>query len=350
MPALLPVLLLAAVVTGGCGTQQVDGAQDTRSSTPAAASPSTSAPLSAAAAWEAAHAAGAGPPIEELAPGLQPSTTGFDTARAWQHVRRQVAFGPRPSGSGAIDANRRYIIEQLQAMGIGTRQQAFFAQTPAGEIPMINVIGTIPGRRRERIIIGSHFDTKRAAFRFVGANDGASSTAALLEIGRVLRGRQPEFTMELLFLDGEEAVDWDWGVTGEDNTYGSRHYVAEAGRTNRLDDIAAFVLLDMIGERDLRIMRDGHSTPWLVDIVWNAARRLGHASVFVDEVTQIEDDHISFLRAGVPAIDIIDLDFPQWHTADDTLEHLSPRSLQIVGDVVLTALPDIEKYAASRWR
>jgi hypothetical protein len=350
MSAVLPLLLLAVLVVGGCGTQQVDGSEEVQVSQAPAPVPPAAAPLSAEAAWDAAHALSPSPPLEELAPGLKPSTTGFDTARAWQHVRRQVAFGPRPSGSGALDANRRYIIEQLQGMGIGTRQQAFFADTPAGEVPMINVVATIPGKRRERIIIGSHFDTKRAPFRFVGANDGASSTAALLEIARVLRARETEFTIELLFLDGEEAVNWDWGVTGEDNTYGSRHYVAEARRTNRLEDIAVFVLLDMIGERDLRIMRDAHSTPWLVDIVWGAARRLGHESVFVDETTQVEDDHVSFLRAGVPAIDIIDLEFPQWHTADDTIEHLSPRSLQLVGDVVLTALPAIEKYAATRPR
>ena len=343
-----PLLLLAVILAGGCGTQQVNGSENTQTPPPAASADAAFPSLSAADAWEAAHALDAGPSIETLAPGLGPSATGFDTARAWQHVRRQIAFGPRPSGSGALDANRRYLIEQLQAMGIGTRQQAFFADTPAGEIPMINVIGSIPGKRPERIVIGSHFDTKRAPFRFVGANDGASSTATLLEIGRVLRGRQPEFTIELLFLDGEEAVNWDWGVTGGDNTYGSRYYVDDARRTNRLSTIAAFVLLDMIGERDLRIMRDAQSTPWLVDIVWAAARRLGHGSVFVEQATQVEDDHVSFLRAGVPAIDIIDLEYPQWHTADDTIAHLSPRSLQIVGDVVLTALPEIEKHAAAR--
>ena len=348
MLALLPLALALSIGTG-CGSQPASRSPGDTGGDGVAILPQ-GALETAAATPDVVPASAAPSPaeIQELPP--EPSVTGFDTARAWEHVRRQVAFGPRPAGSGALDAARRYIIEQLQAMRIGTRQQAFFAQTPAGEIPMINVIATIPGKRRERIVIGSHYDTKRAPFRFVGANDGASSTAALIEIGRVLRARQPEFTVELLFLDGEEAVNWDWGVTGQDNTYGSRYYVDDARATRRLDSIAAFVLLDMIGERDLRVMRDSQSTPWLVDTIWNAARRLGHGSVFVDEATQVEDDHVPFLRAGVPAVDIIDLEYPQWHTADDTIDRLSPLSLQVVGDIVLTALPEIEKRAATGMR
>jgi glutaminyl-peptide cyclotransferase len=343
----LILLPLALALSGGCDTQQADGAgiaHDAERRDEGAWQRTARGPSQASASPVQ------GIPTATQEPPPAPSATGFDPARAWEHLRRQVAFGPRPAGSGALDACRRYIIEQLQVMGIGTRQQAFIAETPDGQIPMINVVATIPGRRPERIVLGSHYDTKRAPFRFVGANDGASSTAALLEIGRVLRSRQPEFTVELLFLDGEEAVNWDWGVTGEDNTYGSRHYVDEARRTSRLDSIAAFVLLDMVGERDLRIMRDSQSTPWLVDIIWTTARRLGQGAVFVDEITQVEDDHVSFLRAGVPAVDIIDLEYPQWHTAGDTIDYLSPRSLQVVGDVVLTALPDIEKRAATRLR
>ncbi len=116
---------------------------------------------------------------------------------------------------------------------------------------MINVIATIPGRRPERIILASHYDTKRAPdFRFVGASDGASSTAALLELGRVLKARQNEFTIELLFLDGEEAVNWEW--RDPDNTYGSRYYVQAARQANTLQAIKALILLDMIGDRNLR--------------------------------------------------------------------------------------------------
>ena len=271
----------------------------------------------------------------------------FDSNRAWEHLRHQVSLGPRPAGSAALISARRYIVEQLEKAGIQTRQQIFIARTPLGEISMGNIIATIPGRRRERIILGSHFDTKRASdFRFVGANDGASSTAVLLELGRVLKPRTHEFTIELLFLDGEEAVNWNWGTTGADNTYGSRHYVDDARKAGTLADIKAFVLLDMVGDRNLVLRRDQHSTRWLVDAIWSTAAMLGHGAVFSNEPTEVEDDHISFLRAGVPSVDLIDLEYPQWHTAQDDLDHVSARSLQVVGDVVLASLPAIAKRAA----
>jgi Zn-dependent M28 family amino/carboxypeptidase len=110
-----------------------------------------------------------------------------------------------------------------------------------------------------------------------------------------------------------------------------------------LATLRALVLLDMIGDRDLRIRRDANSTPWLVELVWAAAARLGHRGVFVNELTEIDDDHMPFVRAGIPAVDVIDLDYPAWHTADDTLDNVRAGSLQIVGDVILAALPDIEQ-------
>jgi glutaminyl-peptide cyclotransferase len=274
----------------------------------------------------------------------RPAPVTFDSSRAWEHLRRQVAFGPRPSGSAALNETRRYILSQLKSFGVKTTEQIFIAKTPLGEMSMGNIIGTIPGRRTERIILASHFDTKRAAdFRFVGANDGASSTAALLELGRALQGRGNDLTIELLFLDGEEAVNWDWGVTGVDNTYGSRHYVEAAQQAKTITGIRAMILLDMIGERNLLLRREARSTRWLVDILWSTAKQLGHGAVFSNEIIDIEDDHVAFLRAGVPAADVIDLEYPQWHTAQDDLDHVSARSLQIVGDVIIASLPAIEK-------
>ena len=269
----------------------------------------------------------------------------FDGQRAWQHLERQVAFGPRPSGSAALLKTREYIVAELKAAGIDTRLQSFIAKTPLGEVSMANVIGTIPGKRQERIAVASHFDTKLFKdIRFVGASDGASSTAALLELGRVLKARQNEYTIELLFFDGEEAVvEWS---RNNDNTYGSRHYVQAAQQAGTLRSLQALVLLDMIGDRNLVIRRDANSTPWLVEIVWNAAARLGHRGVFSNELTSIDDDHMPFVRAGIPSVDIIDLDYPAWHTGDDTLDNVAPRSLQIVGDVVLAAFPEIEQRLA----
>jgi len=271
----------------------------------------------------------------------------FDSTRAWEHLRRQVAFGPRPSGSPAIVETRRYLAAQLKDAGISAREQAFVGMTPLGEVSMANVIATIPGKRPERVVLASHYDTKLFRdFRFVGANDGASSTAALLELGRALKGRTNEFTIELLFLDGEEARMPEW--RGNDNTYGSRHYVQAAQKDGSLKTLKALVLLDMIGDKDLTIRRDSNSTPWLVDVLWSTAARLGHSATFSNQLTTIEDDHIPFLRAGVAAADIIDLDNPTWHTPQDDLEHVSQQSLKVVGDVVLAAIPEIEKRIAAK--
>jgi Zn-dependent M28 family amino/carboxypeptidase len=265
---------------------------------------------------------------------------GFDSNRAWEHIRQQIAIGPRPSGSAANLKTRQYITAQLNALGIKSTEQAFEGATPTGPVKMVNIIGTIPGKSPDRIILASHFDTKLYRdVRFVGASDGASSTAALIELGRVIKMRKDlPFTVELLFLDGEEAV-LEWSAT--DSTYGSRHYVDAARKSGSLKSIRALVLLDMIGDRALTIRRDPNSTRWLTDIIWAAAKKLGHRQ-FMDEEMAIEDDHVPFLKAGVPAVDIIDLDYPQWHTPQDTIDAISARSMQVVGDVVVAALPQIE--------
>ena len=272
------------------------------------------------------------------------ATDTFDSNKAWEHVRQQLAIGPRPSGSPANVRTRAYITTQLNALGIKTAEQPFDGATPLGTVKMVNIIGTIPGKSADRIIIGSHFDTKLYRdVRFVGASDGASSTAALIELGRVLKARTDlPFTIELLFLDGEEAV-LEWSAT--DSTYGSRHYVQAAQKSGTLKSIRAFILLDMIGDRNLTIRRDPNSTDWLTDIIWAAAARLGHRQ-FMNEEMAIEDDHLPFLRAGIPAVDIIDLDYAQWHTPQDTIDAISARSLQVVGDVVVAALPQIEARLA----
>ena len=268
-------------------------------------------------------------------------SSGFDSNKAWEHLRQQVAIGPRPSGTPANVKNRDYIKAQMAALGIKVVEQPFEGATPLGPVKMVNLIATIPGKSSDRIVLASHFDTKLFRdIRFVGASDGASSTAALIELGRVLKARKDlPFTYELLFLDGEEAViEWQ----GTDNTYGSRYYVQAAQKSGSLKSIRALILLDMIGDRSLTIRREMNSTRWLTDIVWATAKKLGHKQ-FMDEETTVEDDHIPFVKAGVPSLDIIDLDYPQWHTAQDTLDAVGARSLQIVGDVVVASLPQIEQ-------
>ncbi len=287
-------------------------------------------PVAAQAARQAAPASAAG---------------GFDSARAWTHLQQIVGIGPRPAGSPQLRQTRAYITRQLAQMGLTVQEQPFTATTPLGRVEMVNLIVRLAGRRTDRILIGGHYDTKLFKDQvFVGASDGGSSAAFLIELARVLKDRPREFTVELVWFDGEEAViDWDH-PSGTDNTYGSRYYVQAAREANALSSLAAMVLVDMIGDRELRIRRESQSTAWLTNLIWTAARRLNQQSVFIDETTLVADDHLPFLAAGVPAVDIIDLDYPQWHTSDDTLAHVSARSLQVVGDVLLAALPDIEAH------
>ncbi len=270
----------------------------------------------------------------------------FDSSRAWDHLRAVLAFGPRPAGSPAIDQTRQYIKTQLAQLNVSVVEQAWDDTTPAGPVHMVNLIATIPGASKDRLVIAGHFDTKRfREFRFVGANDGGSSTAFLIELARVLKARKNALTIELLFLDGEEAVG-EWKAP--DHTYGSRHYVQVAKQTGTLASLKAMLLVDMIGDRDLRIRRDLNSTRWLTDAIWSAARTQKLEDVFINDVTEIEDDHLPFLEAGIPAVDIIDLEYDAWHTPMDTIEQLSARSLQSVGDVLLAALPSIEARLTAR--
>lgn len=268
----------------------------------------------------------------------------FDSNRAWEHLRQLVAIGPRPAGSAAIEQARTYLRSQLKAAGITVADQAWQDETPIGRVRMVNLIATIPGASRNRLIVAGHYDTKlfRDA-RFVGADDGGSSAAFLVELGRVLKARRNPMTIELLFLDGEEAfVEW----TGSDHTYGSRHFVDAAKHDGSIADVKALILVDMIADRDLRIKRDLNSTPWLTDAVWAAARRVHTEQYFVPQTTTIEDDHLPFVSAGIPSVDIIDLEYAPWHTPGDTLDAVSARSLQIVGDTVVAALPAIESRLA----
>lgn len=265
----------------------------------------------------------------------------YDGLAALAHVSRLVALGPRPAGSPAGARARDYIVAELKKLGVQVRVQAFTAETPHGVLAMANVIGVLPGRRADVIVVAGHYDTKWFAdFPFVGANDGGSSAGFLLELARALKaGGTGEFTYWITFFDGEEArASW----TATDSLYGSRHMVRVLTRTGTLP--RALLLVDMIGDRDLDLRREAYSTPALVDIVWSSAHRLGHGRHFLDEAMPVEDDHAPFLRAGVPAVDLIDFHYPPWHTVDDTLDKVSAQSLQIVGEVVVDALPRIEDW------
>jgi Zn-dependent M28 family amino/carboxypeptidase len=283
-----------------------------------------------------------------------PVRPGFDGARAFEHVKRMVEIGPRPAGSAELARAREYVIKELGAANLKVATDEFAAQTPAGPRQMVNVTAVLPGKSPDVIIVAGHYDTKPVKeFRFVGANDGGSSTGAVIEIARSLAatGRQPEFTYWFAFFDGEESFCENWNDCSKpgqpDNTYGSRRYVARLQERGELAGVRALILLDMIGYKTLSLPREGYSTKWLTDIIWETARSLGHGAHFPEREEFAEDDHFPFLRAGVPSVNLIQLtDYIEagyWHTAQDTLDKVSPQSLKIVGETVLASLPRIEE-------
>jgi hypothetical protein len=233
----------------------------------------------------------------------------FDAARAWKDLVHQVEIGPRPSGSEANETCRAWIEAELRATGLEPRRETFKSATPAGEMSFTNVWAELAGTDPQagRIVIGSHFDTKKMA-RFVGANDGASSTAALLEIARVLAAAQKRaITYRFVFFDGEEAVNMEWA--GEDNTYGSRHHAKKLKEDGLAAGVRAFVLLDMVGDKDLKITRDLNSDRKFVDIFFGAARRIGLGKHVDGTALDVRDDHLPFMAARIRSIDLIDLEY-----------------------------------------
>jgi glutaminyl-peptide cyclotransferase len=265
----------------------------------------------------------------------------FDGAAALRHVERLVAIGPRVAGSPGGARAREYIVAELNRIpGVQVRVRSFEADTPHGRLTMANVIAVVPGRRPDVVMLGGHYDTKLfKTFQFVGANDAGSSTAVLIELARRLAGGPRDYTYWLVWFDGEEArVTW----TERDSLYGSRRLAADLARAGQLP--RAMILVDMIGDRDLAIRREAHSTRWLTDIIWDAAARLGYSRHFLRDTIPVEDDHVPFLRAGVPATLLIDFDFPAWHTAGDALDTVSAESMAVVGEVLLEALPSVEHY------
>jgi glutaminyl-peptide cyclotransferase len=303
------------------------------------------------------NAQGNASPVATVSPAATAATQtrpAFDGERAFAHVRKMVETGARPSGSAELARTREYLTGELQAAGLKVTTDEFTAQTPGGARQMVNLTAELAGESADVIIVASHYDTKPfKEFRFVGANDGGSSTGALVEIARSVAsgGRKPRFTYRFVFLDGEEAVCHDWdectNAGAPDNTYGSRHYVSQLAARGETKRVRAMILLDMIGYSQLAIPRETLSTPWLVDIIWQTGRELGHAAQFIDAEHSVEDDHIPFLRAEIPVVDLIQLGgYPYWHTAGDTLDKISPRSLQIVGETVVASLPRIEQRLA----
>lgn len=277
-------------------------------------------------------------------------TAEFDAARAYDHVKKLVALGPHPSGSEAIRKAQEYIENELKSFGLNVSADTFNGETPRGRVPMKNIIAELRGEKPDIVLITGHYDTKLQS-GFVGANDGGSSTAAVLEAARVLSKVKPEYTLWFVLFDGEEAVvDWN-AMDGKDNTYGSRHLASKLKADGTLNRVKALVLFDMIGDKDLDIKREGESTHWMVDAIWKTAHALGYQKHFLNSEQYISDDHLPFKDAGVPVIDLIDFNYgPQhsyWHTNLDTLDKISGESIKVVGDVVIRTLPELFKHLSN---
>src|SRR5436190_16474600 len=250
-----------------------------------------------------------------------PGTSPFSEQRAGVDLQTLVGFGPRPAGSDAIVKARNYIVAELQKAGLKAQLDEFDARTPRGFRHMVNIRAIRPGSKASVIAITGHYDTKLFEnVRFVGASDGGSSAAWLLEFARSTRDLKLENTIEFVFFDGEEAVvEW----TDDDSVYGSRHDVDRRARTRNLNDLKAMILVDMIGDKNLNIRKEGQSTRWLKDIIWGTAQSLGYSKEFPNEEMEVSDDHIPYLKVGIPSVDLIDFDYPAWHTAADTLDKVS---------------------------
>jgi Zn-dependent M28 family amino/carboxypeptidase len=273
----------------------------------------------------------------------------FDSARAMQHVREMVAFGPRPLGSANHKKVEDYITSRLK--GDSVEDDVFTAETPVGKFPVRNIIAKFAGTRDGIIVMASHYDTNYPLRNtsYIGANDGASSSALLLEIASQLRGKKRDgYSVWLVWDDAEEAMKPETELAfDKDSLYGIRHLAEKWQNDGTLKKVKAFLLADMIGDAELNIDRDQNSTPWLEDIVYQAASRLGYQSHFFARDNQVTDDHIPFMQRGVPCADLIDFDYGYnnvfWHTPQDTVDKLSPKSLEIAGTTILETVSILDR-------
>jgi glutaminyl-peptide cyclotransferase len=273
------------------------------------------------------------------------SAAGVSGTSALEFTRRAVAFGPRPPGSAANRALQNYILIELLKDGCETIEDAFTAKTPQGAIAMKNIIARFPGKgsgaARRAIAITGHFDTKFFPGRkFVGASDGGSSTGLLLELARVLARQTRTDDVYLAFLDGEEAFG-EW--SDSDSLYGSRHLAERWGRDGTLRRLKGLINLDMIGDKNLNIPQETNGSMALNKLIWQTASDFGYRGYFTSQQIAEEDDHIPFVRSGVPAVDLIDIDYPPWHTDTDTMDKLSAQSMEIVGTVVYEVIQRLER-------
>ncbi|MEO6983608.1 MAG: M28 family peptidase [Edaphobacter sp.] len=284
--------------------------------------------------------------IPTLTP-AQKATAKFSGESAYRITEQLLQVAPkRFNGSPGHLKAEQFIKDHFkpEAAKGNFETDTFTTNTPAGLQTMHNFIVKYPGKKDGIIVLASHYETNYPLrdINFVGANDGAATSALLIEIGNVLRAHPPEgYSVWLVFDDGEEAVQ-EW--TASDSLYGTRHLAAKWSVNGTLKKIKAFLVADMCADKDLNINRDENSTPWLLDLLQVAAKNIGHSSYVFKNRTAVNDDHLPFRQRGVPVLDIIDIDYGPHtvampdgyhHTAQDTLDKISARSLQISGDLFL---------------
>ncbi len=289
--------------------------------------------------------------------------------RARAHVAKLVAFGERPAGSKALERSRKYLEGELKKLGLASTVQSFRDKAAPG-IHFHNLLCEIPGTDKHDdrlLVLGSHYDTKLTKghdrdehnFKFVGANDGGSSSGLLLELARYFRKHPLRCRLLLVWFDGEESLEFDWN--DDKALFGSKHCVKmlrkRFPKTRPLYKcVPVMVLLDMIGDPKESITRDELSSRRLQRIVAESAKKLRYSKHFFKKQTEVTDDHIPFKNRSIEVLDLIQFGPPipaWWHTKDDTLDKVSAKSLEIVGKVVAHALPRIveacyEKLAAPK--
>ena len=280
-----------------------------------------------------------------LAPLSLAAQSHFPAARAMEYTRQFVALGPRPVNSAGHTRAENFLRNHFK--GERVEEDSFTAMTPIGPVAMRNFIVRYPGKKDGVIVLATHYETNYPLRNtsFIGANDGAATTGLLMALGDQLKGKSLEgYSVWLVFFDGEEAIQ-SW--SDADSTYGSRHLAAKWGRDNTLAKVKAFILTDMIGDKDLDIQRESRSTGWLVDLFRQAAKKTGNDRYFFKMDEPVEDDHLPFVRRGVPSIDLIDLNYgpnnAYHHTIQDSLDKISTHSLQVDGDVITAALRQINQ-------
>ncbi|GGA78448.1 glutamine cyclotransferase [Edaphobacter acidisoli] len=287
----------------------------------------------------------------------QKSTAKFNGDAAYRLTEQFLAVAPhRWMGSPGHAKAEQFIRDHFKEEAAKGHFEAdtFTANTPVGMYPMTNFIVKYPGKKDGIIVIASHYETNYwlRNINFVGANDGACTSALLMELGNYLRTHPPQgYSVWLVFDDGEESINEQW--SDSEALYGTRHLAAKWSQDGTLGNIKAFMVADMIGAKDLNVNRDDFSTPWLLDLLKTAAKNTGHSSYIFKNETAVTDDHIPFRKRGVPVLDLVDITYgppteqrPEGsyhHTAMDTLDKLSPHSLQVSGDLFIEMIRLIDQ-------